>query len=178
MEINSAENKKFKTWMAYHQPKYRHRDQCFLVSGAHLLKEAFDAKRLLYQLVSIGTEPVVDDVETYYLAPSLMRRLNNRVSGDDVMGVVKMDNSDFKEAKRVVLLDGVQDPGNVGTIIRTACSFNYDAIIISNETCDVYNDKCVSASQGALFHIKVVRQDLSEAIALLHKQHFSVYATT
>jgi len=78
---------------------------------------------------------------------------------------------------RLVALDGVQDPGNLGTIIRTAVSFGFDEVILSPDCADLYNEKTVRATQGALFHIPCARGDLGEAIAGLKQQGFAVHAT-
>jgi TrmH family RNA methyltransferase len=63
---------------------------------------------------------------------------------------------------RIVYLDGVQDPGNVGTIIRTALAFNYDAVILSEDSASIYNDKVISSTKGALFMMNIVSCSLEE----------------
>ena len=72
--------------------------------------------------------------------------------------------------KRVILLDGVQDPGNLGTLIRTAVSFSFDCVYVSEETVDLYNDKTIRSTQGALFHIPVIRCNLNDVV----KESFSM----
>ena len=64
--------------------------------------------------------------------------------------------------KKVVYLDKVNDPGNIGTIIRTALAFDYDAVILSEGCCDCYNEKVVSATKGALFSLPILHGDLAE----------------
>ena len=76
------------------------------------------------------------------------------------------------------MLDGIQDPGNLGTLIRTAVSFGYDLIICSEQTVDLYNDKVIRSTQGSLFHIPVVRTDLASCVRELQKQGITVIATT
>ena len=77
-----------------------------------------------------------------------------------------------------MLLDNLQDPGNLGTIIRSALALGYDQVIMSPESVDLYNDKVIRATQGALFQMPLCQMDLLEAIALLHKQGVGVYGTS
>lgn len=75
------------------------------------------------------------------------------------------------------MLDRVQDPGNVGTILRSALAFGYDQIIMSLDCVDLYNDKVIRATQGALFQMNVCIMDLKDAIECLKKQNVLVYGT-
>ena len=74
-------------------------------------------------------------------------------------------------------LDGVQDPGNVGTIIRTAVAFGFDQVLLSPDCADVYNEKCVRSTQGALFHIAISRIELIPALRSLKEKGVMVIAT-
>lgn len=78
---------------------------------------------------------------------------------------------------RYFLCDGIQDPGNLGTIIRTAHSFGFDAIIVSPDSVDEYNDKVIRSTQGSIFHIPVLRMDLTNAITKLKAWNVDVYAS-
>src|SRR5699024_7511376 len=72
----------------------------------------------------------------------------------------------------------IQDPGNLGTIIRTADAAGFSNIILGRGTVDLYNDKVIRATQGSLFHIPIVQKDLTESIPRLKESGFSVLATT
>ena len=80
--------------------------------------------------------------------------------------------------KRIIVLDDVQDPGNVGTIIRTALSFGYDAVLLSAHSCDIYNEKVIRSTQGALFHIPVIRGDVHEMLIKLKQSKIKILATS
>ena len=76
------------------------------------------------------------------------------------------------------LLDGISDPGNVGTIIRTARSFGYDGVLLSGKCADIYNSKTVSACQGAIFSIPVIRMDVKDIISYLKDNSIRIYGTS
>ena len=96
-----------------------------------------------------------------------------------IQGVMRrIEEKEVKTRNRVVLLDGVQDPGNLGTIVRTAVSFGYDQVILSKECVDLYNEKVVRSTQGALFAMSVVIRDLPEEIRALKKEGLMVYGTS
>ena len=79
--------------------------------------------------------------------------------------------------KRYLLLDRLQDPGNIGTILRTASALGYKDILISKDSVDLYNDKVIRATQGALFTLNISIVDLKEEILKLQQNHVKVYAT-
>jgi TrmH family RNA methyltransferase len=78
---------------------------------------------------------------------------------------------------KIVILDNVQDPGNIGTIIRTAVAFNYDTIVLSSNSVNKYNEKVIRASQGMLFKINIIEKDLIKFIPELKAQGYDVYGT-
>src|SRR5690625_734014 len=76
-----------------------------------------------------------------------------------------------------VLVDSIQDPGNLGTIIRTADAAGFTKVVLGNGTVDMYNDKVIRASQGSIFHIPVVSKDLREEITILQSKNILVLAS-
>src|SRR5699024_2471965 len=95
-----------------------------------------------------------------------------------IAAVINMESPQPKEERYVLLLDAIQDPGNLGTIIRTADAAGFSNIILGRGTVDLYNDKVIRATQGSLFHIPIVQKDLTESIPRLKESGFSVWATT
>ena len=79
--------------------------------------------------------------------------------------------------KKLVILDGVQDPGNLGTIIRSSVAFNIDTIILSKTCVDLYNSKVLRATQGMIFNINIIERDLEEIIPKLKENNYKVYGT-
>ena len=178
MEINSVMNERVKNWAKLQQKKYRDQTGTFLVEGDHLIAEAFRAGAVEHLLICKGHDnPFANQCEAIECSEEVIRKLSSSVSGTWIIAVCRQRNSSVESLKRAVLLDGVQDPGNVGTIIRTAVSFGFDEVILSTDCADVYNEKCVRSTQGALFHIAVKRMDLKEAIASMKEKSIPVIAT-
>ena len=90
-----------------------------------------------------------------------MKELSTFHSASDILAVVKKPNSEGSDAKFILAIDGVQDPGNLGTMIRTADWFGVDKIICSKETVDIFNSKVIQSSMGSLFRIPIVYADLA-----------------
>ena len=175
-KIVSLQNAKVKTWSSLHQKKYRDRLGLFLVEGEHLIGEAMQAGVLE---ALIFDEPCAFDCpQMYEVTPQIMNRLSANVSDVHMIGVCRILQNAPQNMKRVVLLDGIQDPGNLGTIVRTARSFSFDAVYCSPQCADLYNEKAVRSTQGALFHIPVIRGSLSGIIEDLRKDDFRIIATT
>ena len=178
MEINSLSNAKVKQWAKYKEKKYREQDKQFLIEGEHLIEEAHQAGLISCILCLQGRISIYNQYETYEVTPEILKKLSDSVSGAWIMALCHYPQHTLDAlGKRVILLDDVQDPGNAGTIIRTALSFGFDSVVLSNNSVDIYNEKVIRSTQGAIFHIPVLRNDLSNVIDDLRKQHIAVYAT-
>ena len=77
----------------------------------------------------------------------------------------------------VIMLDGLQDPGNVGTIIRSAVAFNFDTIIVGNNTVDIYNEKVLRASEGMIYNVNIIKKDLVDSIMDLKLKGYTIIGT-
>ncbi len=107
-----------------------------------------------------------------------MKKLAFTKTPQPIMAVCfKKENNIDYASSRYLLLDQIQDPGNCGTMIRTALAFGYHQLILSKDCVDIYNDKVIRATQGALFHVNIVSMDLCDAIDLLHEHHIEVYGS-
>ncbi len=147
-------NKKIKDYKKLLQKKYRREFKLFLVEGDHLISEA-KANGEVVDMMTMNPEK-----EGLILAPFIYKRLSETESPQDSIAVVKIPEP--KEiGKRVLALDGVQDPGNVGTLIRTAVAFGFTDVIVKGA--DVYSAKAIRSSQGAIFKINVTQtKDISK----------------
>ena len=84
----------------------------------------------------------------------------------------------IKGAKRIIVLDDLQDPGNVGTIIRSSLGFKIDLVVMSKGSVDLYNDKVIRSTQGAIFKVKVIEKDLKEALKEIKQEGIKVFGTS
>lgn len=179
MEITSLTNAKVKQWSKYKEKKHRDKEHKFLIEGEHLIEEAHKANLIECILIEQGKENMFPAYETYEVTRDILKKLSDSVSGTYIMAVCHMPNiSSIDFGNKVIVLDDVQDPGNVGTIIRTAFSFGYTSIVLSNHSVDVYNEKVIRSTQGALFHMPIIRGDIMELLQELKQQGITLYATS
>jgi TrmH family RNA methyltransferase len=156
MKIESLTNKHVKEWVKLKNKKYRDEVGLFLVEGDHLINEALK-KGLIKEIISTDNQVKAD----YYVTDEIMKKISNQVSISSSVAVVK--KLEEKEISgKILVLDDIQDPGNLGTIIRSAVAFNFSTIILSNNSVDVYNDKVIRSSEGMIFHINIIRKNIIE----------------
>jgi len=139
----------------------RREDGAFVVEGATLVAEALRAGwEVEAQFVAPGATPVDGtDAVVLHLAPHVIERVASTESPQPVMAVVRMPQrraADLAGASLVVVCDRVADPGNLGTIMRSAEASGADGVVLITGSVDPYNPKVVRASAGALFHVPVV----------------------
>lgn len=182
VEITSSKNPKIKELMELYNKKNRITAKKFLVEGYHLVDEANICKKLDY----IVTKNVDDfkkyNVDGYLVNDDIIKKLSTTVNSQGIIGVVNMKNefdtnNIIKKGVNFVVLDNVNDPGNLGTIIRTSAALGVDAIFVSSDTVDVYNDKVLRSTQGTIFKIPVIKTDLAKLISLLKNNNVYIYAT-
>ena len=173
MKINSINNEKVVYWAKLKMKKYRDIEHLFIVESRHLVEEAMK-KGMVVEIIT--TDGFTSEYPTYEVTPEIMKRISSLISPPSVMAVCKhIVPNDIKG--NVLLLDRIQDPGNLGTMIRSAVAFGFDTIIASNDTVDFYNDKVVRGSEGMLFNINILRGDLLSMISLLKEKGYFVLGT-
>ena len=174
--ITSLSNKTIKEIMKLKQKKYRDETGLFLIEGYHLVEEAKKAGCLKMVITTLDAS---FDEETLYVNDAVMEKLAFTKSPQPIMGVCEksVHTSEIVDGDRYVLLDTLQDPGNIGTIMRTSLALGVDQLIMSKECVDLYNDKVIRATQGALFKLPVCVMDLHEAIEELKEKGVAVYGT-
>lgn len=173
--ITSKENVSYKKWLKLAQKKYRQKEGLFLIEGQHLVQEALKANAIVEVLLCEGVQFEIDAPVTY-LSKSLFDQLSLTVTSAGIMAVCVMGVCSIENEKRLLLVDGVQDPGNLGTLIRSALAFGFDGMILSVNTVDVYNEKVIRSTQGAIFKLPIIRGDLAHFMADLQKADVKVYA--
>ena len=108
---------------------------------------------------------------------NVINYLSQLNSSSNVMGICSYKKDDIKLGNRILILENIQDPGNLGTIIRSAVAFNIDTIILSNDCVDIYNPKVIRASQGMIFHIDIIKRDLLLEIPKLQTLGYQIIGT-
>ena len=166
--ITSLETEKVKLLIKLNQAKYRKKEQRFIVEGAHLVDEARKAN-LLIECFSI------DEIEGYtQVSIPVMNKIANTDTTVTEIGLCKMIEKN-ELSDKILILDGVQDPGNLGALMRSSKAFGFDTIVLGEGTVDIYNDKAIRASQGAIFKLNFIKAKLREFIPTL--KDYNIYGT-
>lgn len=158
MLYSSINNPKIKELAKLKQKKYRDKQGLFLVEGAHLVKEAYESG-FLEELLILEDKEISLDTKTSYITKNVLKYLSDVETPVGIIGVCKFKNTTIT-GNKLLILDSVQDPGNLGTIIRSSAAFNIDTIIINDKCADPYSDKVIRSSQGMIFKTNIVKKDL------------------
>lgn len=172
--IESLNNEKIKYYTKLNDKKYRKSEKLFIAAGEHLVTEALKKNIVKEILLLNGEENVYGDVT--YVTSDILKKVSDLTNYPKVLAICYIKD-DLKIEGNVVALDNIKDPGNLGTIIRSAVAFNYDTILLSEECVDVYNSKVVRATEGMLFNVNIVTCDLFSTLLKLKERGYKIYGT-
>jgi TrmH family RNA methyltransferase len=173
MLYTSTDNKYIKHLKKLNQKKYRDEYNEFLIEGEHLVLEAKKSGLLKELILEEGSNFKLD-VNTSYVSSNVLKYLSELDNPSKIIGICsKLKEKDI--GNKIVILDGIQDPGNLGTIIRSSVAFNIDTIVLSKDCVDLYNSKVIRATQGMLFNINIIERDIKEFISVLNG--YRIYGT-
>ncbi len=177
MLITSLDNKKIKEVTKLKQKKYRDIENKFIIETENLIKEAYIENRL-EEVYILENEQLSFNVNcpVNYVTDKVMDKIKN-INTSKVLAIATKKESKEYIGKRYLMLDRISDPGNLGTIIRSAVAFDIDTIIVSEDCCDIYNDKVIRATEGAIFKINILKENLLEAITNLKKLNIPIFGT-
>ena len=168
----SINNQKIKDLKKLQNKKYRDETNMFLVETKHLVKEAYDSG-FLEELLVLDDSDFSLDVKTNYINETVLKYLSVLPSPSEVIGICKKKTEELK-GNKILILDDVQDPGNLGTIIRSSVAFGVSTIVLSKGCADIYSDKVIRASQGMIFKVNIIRADLKEIIEKLKIENYKI----
>ena len=182
MIISSRDNETVKEIIKLKDKKYR--KEKFIIEGIKMLKEAIQEKASI-ELIAIRENTILDfDVSNYKtieVSEKIFAELTDVETPQGVLAVVNKNSIkaiDFS-TNYVIALDGLQDPGNMGTIIRTADSANIKQIIVSKNTVDAYSPKVVRATMGAIYRVNIIEvNDLVETLKEFNENGFETVSTS
>lgn len=174
--IESLDNKKIKELRKLKDKKYRDKEKKYLVEGIHLVLEAYKKGDLL-EIILGENEDVDILVSKVYVSNQILKSLSSLETPYKVIGVCKYPNEDLELGDKLLILDGIQDPGNLGTIIRSSVAFNISTVVLGNNCVDLYNSKVIRACQGMNFHINIIRRNLKDFITNIKKEDYYILGT-
>lgn len=155
--IKSSDNKKYKSLKKLLTRKEREKTKTFLIEGKNIIEEAKKHNKILTYITD-DLNKVEDNI--FYVDKKLKESLSSLKNSNEDIALVKY--LDIKEVSTdtILLIDDVRDPSNLGTILRTALAFNIKDVVLSLNTVDLYNPKVLRASEGAIFSLNILREDL------------------
>lgn len=174
-EITSIDNPKVKQWIKLKSKKYRDIYNMFIIEGEHLVSEAVNLG--LINTIITTDKTFNSFPNTYLVTDRIMNSLSSLSSSTNIIGIVNKFSEKNYDGN-LLLIDQIQDPGNLGTIIRTAVAFNIKTIVLNHNTVDLYNQKTINASEGMIFHINVLKRDLNTFIDELKNKLYTIYGTS
>ncbi|SEQ97308.1 RNA methyltransferase, TrmH family [Epilithonimonas lactis] len=165
-----------KTIQSLDKKKYRQKYNLFLVEGNKIIKELPNSDYEIENLYSTDPENITfKTVNIEKILPTDLKKISFLQHPKDSVAVCKIPESKIlKDVKIQLILDGIQDPGNLGTIIRLADWFGIEQIICSNDTVDVYNPKVIQATMGSFLRVNVFYTDLEE---YLKEYQYPIFGT-
>lgn len=176
--IKSLTNEKIKRLSKLQDKKTRYLENAFLVEGYHLVEEA-NKLGLLKTIISTHINVLNQyDCEKIFVDEVIIKKLSTTQNPQNILGVVRMFEKPFSNINKYILLDGVNDPGNLGTIIRTSLALGINNIYMCNNTVDLYNEKVIRATQGAIFKANIKRTSLEEAFKELREKDIKIVSSS
>lgn len=180
--IQSDKNPQVKQWKKLLTRKERDKSGLFLVEGFHLVEEALTKNEDVEEIIlSEKTElpPGLDygSIPVTVVTDEISRQLADTETTQGIFAVCRQSKQTLNKGESYLLIDSVQDPGNLGTMIRTADAAGIETVIVGKGSVDIYNPKVLRSAQGSHFHLPVVSGDLSEWITELKDKNIPVYGT-
>ncbi len=187
--ILSRDNPKVKHALKLKNRKFRHKEEMFLIEGEKMFEEALQRKDLLVRVFVeesrekdyIRMSQPELEIEEYILDSRLMRLICDTETPQGIAAVVKMPQWSLQNAVNndgfFILLDRMSDPGNMGTIIRTAWAFEIDGILLTRGCVDPFNPKTVRASMGGVFNLPIFSSIEVEELVYLQSNGYSLLCT-
>lgn len=170
--ISSLDNKKVKELTKLHQKKYR--DDSFLLLDEKLIELAYKKKYLKTLVYTDDLPFVFDDVL------EVSQDVLNKIAKKDnlkYIGVSRLIEENRNYGNRIIILDHLQDPLNIGRIMEACQLFGFDSIIMSENCADIYNEKCLDNCKGGIFNLNISTDKLEDIIPVLQKDGYLVCAT-
>ena len=191
--ITSKDNELIKQIKKLKDKKYRDENKEYVVEGIKMIEEAIQEKCQIKQIIicddcektSIISKEQMYEIAKYeciYVTNKVFESITGVVNPQGILAVIERNNTkqeNIRSEEIIVALDDIQDPGNLGTILRTVDSIGLTQILVSKGTADVYNPKVVRSSMGAIFRVNIIEcEDLKQTLKNLQKQNYEIVVTS
>ncbi|MBQ8206103.1 MAG: RNA methyltransferase [Bacilli bacterium] len=177
-EITSLNNEYIKYLYKLKDKKNRYKENKFIIEGFHLVEEAYKSNSLL-EILTINELSNYNDVNQIIVNETIIEKLSTTKNPQGVIGICEMKKHNQLLGEKLLILDNINDPGNMGTLIRSSLGFDIDTIIISEDCVDIYNEKTIRATQGSFFNSNIyVSDDLEATINELKQRNIKIIGTS
>lgn len=189
-QIESVQNPFIKNLKKLQDKKYRNKENLYIIEGLRLVKEALrqnaKIKHILYDsskediFQSILEKEELKNIEVIEVNNDVISILSSTKTPQGIIAIVEIEKRDLINTKgKYIYLDAIQDPGNLGTIIRSSHAFNIEGIILSEGSTDPYSDKSIRSSMGSLFKVNIYFDDKERSVLKkLINDDFKLYITS
>ena len=191
--ISSKDNELIKHIKKLKDKKYRDESKEYIIEGVKLIEEAVKENAKIKKIIicedTTRTYEIPTNImlgiakyECVYVTDKIFNSITQVTNPQGIMAIIEKNSNDAEidfTQDIIVALDDVQDPGNLGTILRTVDSIGLNQIIVSKETADAFNPKVVRSTMGAIFRVKIIEVDnLQDTIKQIKKHHFKLMVTS
>lgn len=195
-KITSKENEFIKHIKKLKDKKYRDQSNEYIIEGIKLIQEAIQEKAQIHQIVicedceksGIISQELKYEIakqECVYVPQNIFKTISEVSTPQGILAIVEKNNIKNKDSEIdynqdiIVALDDIQDPGNLGTILRTVDSVGLNQILVSKGTADCYNPKVVRSTMGAIFRVKIIEcENLEKTLKEVRKHKFKLVVTS
>jgi TrmH family RNA methyltransferase len=191
-EIVSVQNSRVKEWVQLLERRGRDKQGKYIIEGIHLVEEAVKAKATIDTIVysldkgkprSFAEAAGNLDCEWVGVSQAIMEKCSDTQTPQGIFAVVDKFNASAElfmsqSHSLVVVVDGVQDPGNLGTIIRSADAVGANGVILGAGTVDLYNPKTIRSTMGSLFHLPIIEGELMKILPIAQENGISLVTTS
>lgn len=186
-KITSSQNKRVKQWRALTTKKGRKQTQSYLLEGWHLVQEAILAHQPLTAILGTADQLALHaaslpkDVDCFELTDSLVKTIGDANTPQGIFATAPLPKAAPVDPLTAqggwLFLDQVQDPGNIGTMVRTADAAGLTGVVLGQGSASRYLPKVLRSMQGSQFHLQLVEADLHQWIQAFTARHLPVYGT-
>ncbi|NBI28922.1 TrmH family RNA methyltransferase [Chengkuizengella marina] len=189
MKITSLTNSHVKDWVKLLSKKGRDKQGKYIVEGIHLVKEALNntnviVEHVVYSYEKGVPEELLDYEERKWIGVSddIINKCSDTKTPQGIFAIVYKKNGDdsilFKDSALVVVCDAIQDPGNLGTIIRSADAVGATGVVLGKGCVDLYHPKTVRSTMGSIFHLPIIESDLNGMLQKAQNHSIQVLNTS
>ncbi len=169
--ITSRNNERIKEIARLNEASFRNEKGLFLIEGAHLLEMAL-AHGVVQTVVSVEKiSNIPETIEQLLVSEDVLKKISNQKTPQGIVSVCRQLTPSKELGKRILFLDDVADPGNVGTLIRTAVAFSFTDVLLTEKCASIYNDKVIGASQGGIFSVNLEKGNAKTLATLKNDGH-------